>query len=212
MKNLYEYAVSITDNELPVLQEIRRETNLKVLMPRMLSGHYQGVLLQMFSKMISPKNILEVGTFTGYSAICLAQGLHENGQLLTLEYNDELEIYIKKNIKKANLSQKISYKIGDATQIIQNLQQKFDLVFIDADKRQYLKYYHAVFSKVKIGGFILADNVFWDGKVLEPVAKNDLYTKGVVDFNNFVKNDNRVEKVTIPIRDGLTVIRKILES
>ncbi len=205
---LNDYSIWLTENENPVLQNVRRETNLKVLMPRMLSGHFQGVLLEMISKMIKPKSILELGTFTGYSAICLAKGLSSNGKLHTIEFNDELEIFIKKNIKKSGLENKIKYYIGDALEIIPDFTFQFDLVFIDADKRSYLKYYYAVFDKVAPNGFIIVDNVFWDGKVLEEIKKNDLYTKGVVEFNNFIKNDDRVEKITLPIRDGLMILRK----
>jgi len=209
MKNLFEdYAITLTNEEDTVLQEIRRETNLKILMPRMLSGHFQGVLLEMISKMIKPQNILELGTFTAYSAICLAKGLKINGKLYTIEYNEELEFYIKKNIKKANLHNKIKYYIGDALEIIPKLDIKFDLIFIDADKRDYLKYYNAIFDKINNGGYIIVDNVFWNGKVLEEIKENDLYTKGVVELNNFIKTDNRVEKITLPIRDGLMILRK----
>ena len=209
MKNLLEdYAITLTNEEDPVLQEIRRETNLKILMPRMLSGHFQGVLLEMISKMIKPENILELGTFTAYSAICLAKGLKINGKLHTVENNEELEFYIKKNINKSNLKNKINYYIGDALETIPKLDMKFDLVFIDADKRTYLKYYNAVFEKVTNGGYIIVDNVFWNGKVLENIKKNDLYTKGVVELNNFIKTDNRVDKITLPFRDGLMILRK----
>ncbi len=209
MKKLIEdYSISLTNNEDLILQEIRRETNLKILMPRMLSGHFQGVLLEMISKMINPEKILELGTFTGYSAICLAKGLKNNGKLHTIEYNEELEIYIKKNIKKSNLEDKIKYYIGDALQIVPKLDIKFDLIFIDADKRSYLQYYNAVFDKVTDGGYIIIDNIFWNGKVLEEIKKNDLYTKGVVELNNFIKTDSRVDKITLPIRDGLMILRK----
>ncbi len=209
MKKLFEdYAITLTNEEDPVLQEIRRETNLKILMPRMLSGHFQGVLLEMISKMIKPQTILELGTFTAYSAICLAKGLKNNGKLHTVEYNEELEFYIKKNIKKSDLKDKINYYIGDALEIIPKLDMKFDLVFIDADKRSYLKYYNAVFEKVTSGGYIIVDNVFWNGKVLENIKKKDLYTKGVVELNNFIKTDNRIDKITLPVRDGLMILRK----
>jgi len=206
--NIIDYSTYLTDSEIPVLQELRRETNLKVLMPRMLSGHFQGVLLQIISKMISPQFILELGTFTGYSAICLAQGLSDNGKLITIEKNDELNFISQKYFKKSNLSKKIEQIFGDASTVIKSLDMSFDLVFIDADKRDYLNYYNLIFDKVNKGGYILADNVFWYGKVLEPLDPKDAYTKGVIDFNEFVKNDDRVEKVTLPVRDGLMIVRK----
>lgn len=206
--NILDYAVNFSENELNVLSELRRETNLKVLMPRMLSGHYQGLLLQFISKMIKPDKILELGTFTGYSAICLASGLSQNGVLYTIEKNDELKNIAQKYFKKSNFNQKIFPLYGDCIEVIHEINDVFDLVFIDADKREYLKYYFNIFDKVKNGGYILADNVFWNGKVLQEIKHNDEHTKAIVEFNNFVKNDNRVEKIMLPIRDGLLLIRK----
>ena len=211
MKNILEnYAIKLNNSEDSILSEIRRETYLKVLMPRMISGPFQGQLLEMLSKMLNPATILEIGTFTAYSSICLAKGLRADGKLHTIEYNDELEVYIKKNITKSGLESQIISYIGDALEIIPKLNQKFDLIFIDADKRHYLDYYHAVFDKVKKNGFILADNIFWDGKVFEEVEKNDLYTQGIINFNTFIKQDKRVEHFTMPVRDGLMLIRKIV--
>ncbi|MBN2890757.1 MAG: class I SAM-dependent methyltransferase [Bacteroidales bacterium] len=206
--NFLNYSINFSDSEPELLAELRRETNLKVLMPRMLSGHFQGLLLSFFSKMINPEKILELGTFTGYSAICLVSGLSENGKLLTIEKNDELKFISQKYFKKIENGKKITQLFGDANEIILGLNEEFDLVFIDADKREYFSYYINVFDKVKKGGYILADNVFWNGKVLEQIDPKDEYTKGIVEFNEFVRNDDRVEKITLPIRDGLMLIRK----
>lgn len=206
--NFLEYSTYLTSPELEVLQELTRETNIKILMPRMLSGHFQGVLLQFLSKMILPKLIVELGTFTGYSAICLAQGLSENGKLITIEKNDELLFIAQKYFKKSKLDKKIQQFFGEALKIIPSLPDNIDLVFIDADKREYLSYYKEVLPKVKIGGYILVDNVFWNGKIFNKIDNNDEYTKGVVKLNEFVKNDPRVDLITLPIRDGLMILRK----
>jgi len=206
--NILDYAVNFSADELEILVELRRETNLKVLMPRMLSGQYQGLLLQFISKMIKPDKILELGTFTGYSAICLATGLSQNGILYTIEKNDELKNISQKYFKKSNFNNKIFPLYGDCIKVIHEINDVFDLVFIDADKREYLKYYFEIFDKVKNGGYILADNVFWNGKVLQEIKQNDEHTKAIVEFNNYIKNDNRVEKIMLPIRDGLMLIRK----
>ena len=207
--NIEEYILNHSDKEDPVLAELNRETNLKVLRPRMLSGHLQGKILEMISKMINPEKILELGTYTGYSAICLAKGLKDNGILHTIEINDELEDLIFKYIKKAGFENKIKLHFGDAMKIVPEINEQFDLVFIDADKREYLEYYKIVFDFVKPGGFLLADNVLWSGKVIEQESPDDEYTKGILKFNEFIKNDNRVEKVILPLRDGLMLIRKI---
>lgn len=206
--NIEQYILDHSDIEDPVLQELNRETNLKILRPRMLSGHLQGKILEMISKMIHPEKILELGTYTGYSAICLAKGLKENGKLHTIELNDELEDFILKYFKKAGIENKATLHIGDAKSIIKEINEQFDLVFIDADKREYVDYYNLVFDYVKSGGFILADNVLWSGKVIEMETPDDEYTKGIFDFNDFIKNDDRIEKVILPLRDGLTLIRK----
>lgn len=206
--NIEEYILNHSDNEDPVLAELNRETNLKILRPRMLSGHLQGKILEMLSKMIQPEKVLEIGTYTGYSAICLAKGLKENGVLHTIEVNDELEDIISKYINKSGLQKKIKTYFGNALEIIPTLSKTFDLVFIDGDKREYPAYYNLVFDFVRPGGFILADNVLWSGKVLEIETPDDEYTKGIFEFNDLVKNDTRVEKVILPLRDGLTLIRK----
>lgn len=203
-----KYILDHIEPEDEVLKDLDRETHLKVLGARMISGHLQGQVLTMFSKMIQPENILELGTFTGYSAICLAKGLKKNGKLITIEIDDELENLAEKYFLKAGVIKKIEQKIGSALEIIPHLKENFDLVFIDANKREYLDYYHSVFEKVNSGGYIIADNTLWNGKVLKKPAQDDEQTKGIIDFNSFIKNDNRVEKVLIPIRDGMTIIRK----
>jgi predicted O-methyltransferase YrrM len=206
--NIEQYILDHSDAEDPVLAELNRETNLKILRPRMLSGHLQGKILEMISKMIQPERILELGTYTGYSAICLAKGLKPDGLLYTIEINDELEDFISKYLIKAGLEKKVKLYFGDARKLVPEINEQFDLVFIDADKREYLEYYHMVFDFVKPGGFILADNVLWSGKVVELDQPDDEYTKGIFDFNRYIKNDERVEKVILPLRDGLTLIRK----
>ena len=206
--NIEEYILNHSNEEDPILAELNRETNLKILRPRMLSGHLQGKILEMISKMINPEKILELGTFTGYSAICLAKGLKENGILHTIEINDELEDLIRKYFTKAKIVNKVKLHFGDARNIISEINEQFDLVFIDADKREYLEYYNIVFDYVKPDGFILADNVLWGGKVIELESPDDEYTKGIFEFNEFIKNDDRVEKVILPLRDGLMMIRK----
>ncbi|MBT3383626.1 MAG: methyltransferase [Prolixibacteraceae bacterium] len=207
-KEIDKYILNNIESEDEVLKELERETYLKVLHPRMISGHLQGQVLTMFSKMIQPENILEIGTFTGYSAICLAKGLHENGKLITIEIDDELETLAKKYIVKSGLQDKIVQRIGAALEIIPALKESFDLVFIDADKREYVAYYQAVFDKVQNGGYIIADNTLWSGKVLEKPEADDEQTMGILEFNNLIKRDKRVEKVILPLRDGMTIIRK----
>lgn len=207
-KKLENYITGHTSAEPELLQRLNRETHVKILFPRMMSGHLQGKFLEMISWMVRPERVLEIGTYTGYSAICLSAGLTENGSLHTIEINPELEDFILKYIREAGLSEKINLHIGDAMEVIPQLDEKFDLVFIDADKENYLNYYHLVFDKVKKGGFILADNALWDGKVLSPDKKMDKETTGIVEFNDFVQNDDRVENVLLPLRDGVMVVRK----
>ena len=208
LKDIDKYILEHIDAEDEVLKELSRETHLKVLGARMLSGHLQGQVLTMLSKMIQPKNILEVGTFTGYSAICLAKGLSEGGKLITIEINDELENFARKYFVKAGLQNKIEQRIGKALEIIPSLKLTFDLVFLDADKHEYIDYYNSVFNKVDSGGYIIADNTLWSGKVLDIPAHDDFQTKGIIEFNKFVANDKRVEKVILPLRDGMTILRK----
>jgi len=205
---LEQYISNHTEAESSLLAELNRETNHKVLLSRMLSGHVQGKFLEMISKMINPKNILEIGTYTGYSALCLAQGLTENGKIHTIEINDELESLIRRYFSRSGLEHKIELHIGNALEIIPGLDEEFDLVFIDADKSQYLDYYNIVIDKTRKGGYILADNVLWSGKVVLPLDPNDDNTSGILVFNDFVHRDTRVENVILPIRDGIMLLRK----
>lgn len=205
---LEEYILNHIDVEDEVLKEIDRFTNLNLLRPRMLSGHLQGVILKFLCRMINPEQILEIGTFTGYSAISMLRGVSQTSHLHTIEANDELESIILDFFKKANVENQATLHIGKALEIIPTLPDGFDLVFIDGDKREYSQYYEAVFDKINSGGYIVADNILWDGKVAELNMPDSKQTKGVMDFNDMVANDVRVEKVILPIRDGLTIIRK----
>jgi predicted O-methyltransferase YrrM len=207
-----EYALEHTTTEDEVLARLYRETNLKTIYPRMLSGHLQGKLLEMISRMISPSRILEIGTFTGYSAICLAKGLTTGGLLHTIDKNDELAEMALKYFLLAGMADIIILHTGDAREIIPDLNEQFDLIYIDGDKQQYMQYYEKAMNKLKIGGFILADNVLWDGKVLPGSKIQDKETQGIIGFNKFVLNDQRVEKLFLPFRDGIYIIRKICEG
>ena len=221
---LEAYISSHSTPENEVLESITRDTYVHVLNPHMLSGHVQGRVLSMISHMIRPKRILELGTFTGYSALCLAEGLAEGGKLVTIEHNDELEDTIRRNLAKSPLGEKIEFLIGDAKNILQAkpvLQQSgltakrsyseavFDLVFIDADKREYCAYLDLVYPLVPVGGFILADNTLWDGHIIDPAYDKDKQTLGLRAFNDKLKEDDRFEQVILPLRDGLTLIRKV---
>jgi caffeoyl-CoA O-methyltransferase len=208
MKELEKYILEHIEPEDPVLQELNRETHLKVPGARMLSGHLQGVVLTMLSEMIQPERILELGTFTGYSAICLAKGLKESGRLITIETDDELVSLAGKYFEKSEMQNKIIQLVGPALEIIPSLSETFDLVFLDADKCEYVAYYNQVFDKIRPGGIIIADNTLWSGKVLKSPAPDDEQTRGIVEFNEMVKSDSRVEKVILPLRDGMTIIRK----
>ena len=207
-EELIEYAEAHTSDELPLLARLSRETHLTQVYPRMLAGNLQGTLLRLISHMVKPKRILEIGTFTGYSAICLARGLAENGLLHTIDINDELTDMAFKYFGQAGLTEKIIMHTGDAREIIPGLRDNFDLVFIDGDKEQYLEYYQRIMKKLKTGGFIIADNVLWDGKVVHQSKKPDRETAGIIAFNNLVQGDDRVENVIISDRDGLMIIRK----
>lgn len=190
------------------LKQLERETHLTCIHPRMLSGHVQGKMLYMFCKMIRPKRILELGTYTGYSAINMGLAIDEDAIIDTIEIYDELEEIISKYIEKANLQHKIRCHFGDAITIVPTLNETFDLIFIDADKREYPEYYQLVFDKLNPGGYIIADNILWDGKIIDPTEQNDPQTKGIAAFNKMVQADNRVENVIFPFRDGMMVIRK----
>lgn len=203
-----KYCENHSTPESEVLQQISRDTHAHLLKPRMLSGHLQGRLLSLISKLLRPKYILEIGTFTGYSAICLSEGLVEGGQLITIEAEEEFETRIRQNIALAGLIEQIDLKIGSALDILPTLNIKFDLVFIDADKMNYINYYNMVIDKVNIGGLIISDNVLWDEKVIDSL-KNDSTTKLLREFNTHLQNDTRTENVLLPIRDGLFVSRKI---
>ncbi|MBI9037026.1 MAG: class I SAM-dependent methyltransferase [Bacteroidales bacterium] len=208
-KKILEYSESHTTKEPELLKKLYRETNLKVIMPRMLSGHSQGVLLKLFSWMIRPKYILEIGTYTGYSAICLAEGLTDEGELITIEKNPEVEDIARRYFSESGQSEKIDFRIGNAKKIIPDLNLIFDIVFIDADKENYLNYYNLTIDKLRKGGIIIADNTLWEAKVLQTPNQNDKETIGIQKFNDFVQADKRVENILLPIRDGLTIIRKL---
>lgn len=208
-KNIEDYARLFTSPESETMKELNRETYLNKLQPRMLSGHIQGSFLRMISQMIQPNSILEIGTFTGYSAIALASGLKENGKLTTLEFNEEHEEIALKYFEKAGLSNKIELKLGRAVDIIPTLNQTWDLVFIDADKINYSTYYDLVIDSVPSGGWIIADNVLWSGKVLLPDEELDADTLAIKAFNKKINEDERVENMVLPFRDGLLLIRKL---
>ena len=212
---LDEYISGHSSPENAVLEAITRDTYVHVLNPHMLSGHVQGRVLSMISHMIRPKRILELGTFTGYSALCLAEGLAEGGKLVTIEHNDELEETIRRNLSRSPLGEKIELVIGDAKEILSDLtfgahnKENFELVFIDADKREYCAYLDLVYPLVPVGGLILADNTLWDGHIIDPAYDKDKQTLGLRAFNEKLKEDDRFEQVILPLRDGLTMIRKI---
>lgn len=206
---LNEYILAHSENEPEVLKELNRKTHLSVLQPRMLSGHLQGRVLSMFSHMIKPLRVLEIGTYTGYSALCFAEGLATEGKVITIDVNEELAEMVQEYITKADAQDKIECLIGDATKIIPTLNEEFDIVFIDADKKNYVNYYKLVFDKVRKGGYIIADNVLWSGKVLQDYNKLDADTKVIMDYNAMVHEDLRVQEVLLPIRDGLMVARKL---
>jgi predicted O-methyltransferase YrrM len=204
--DIARYVEDHTSLESDLLKKISRDTHAQVMMPRMLSGHVQGRFLAMISQFIQPKYVLEIGTYTGYSAICLAEGLAPDGKLITIDVNEELENRVRGYFQKADLEEKVDYRIGDAAKIIPTLDVMFDLVFIDADKENYSLYYDLVFDKVKMGGAILADNVLWSGKVTQ--TKMDKDTRALSEFNKKVNNDARVEALLLPLRDGIMMLRK----
>ncbi|MDA9881284.1 class I SAM-dependent methyltransferase [Crocinitomicaceae bacterium] len=206
-KKLDDYICAHTSEEPNLLYELNRETHLNVLQPRMLSGHFQGRVLSMLSKMIQPKDILEIGTYTGYSALCFAEGLAEGGHIITIDKNEELEDLVHDFVSRSEYKDQIKCMVGDAMKIVPQLKRSFDLVFIDADKGNYLNYYSMVMNKIRKGGYIIIDNVLWSGKVLDKVQDNDEDTKVLIELNKTIHEDSRVEEVLLPIRDGLFVVR-----
>lgn len=207
-KKIENYIIAHTTPEDELLSLLNRETNLKVNNPRMLSGHLQGKFLEMISGMIKPKQILEIGTYTGYASICLAKGLEESGKLFTIEIEPEIFEFARIYIEKAGFSDRIEQLLGEAISILPELEGPFDLVFIDADKENYTNYYQLIIDKVNAGGIILADNALWDGKVVENVIYNDKETTAIQAFNQYIQNDGRVENMLLPLRDGIMMIRK----
>ena len=206
-QELEDYIEQHSEKEPQLLAALNKETYQKILLPRMLSGHFQGRVLSMLSKLIRPVNILEIGTYTGYSALCLCEGMQDNGQLHTIDIKEELVDFQRNHFDKSPWGNQIVQHLGEAVDIIPSLDLKFDLVFIDADKENYINYFELIVPKMNKGGIILSDNVLWSGKVLEPLQKNDLSTKILLEYNQLLKNDPRVETVLLPIRDGLTVSR-----
>lgn len=206
-QELEDYIEQHSENEPELLAQLNKATYQKVLLPRMLSGHFQGRVLSMLSKLIRPINVLEIGTYTGYATLCLCEGMQESGQLHTIDIKEELVDFQRSFFDKSPWSNQIVQHLGEAISILPTLDMKFDLVFIDADKENYINYFELVVPKMNKGGIILSDNVLWSGKVLEPIHPSDLSTKILVDYNNLLKTDPRVETVLLPIRDGLTVSR-----
>ena len=208
-EKLDDYVVAHSEAEPELLQQLTRETYQKILQPIMLSGPYQGRVLSMISKLKSPENIIELGTFTGYSTLCLAEGLAKEGTIHTIDINEELEDFQRKYFDKSSYSEQIIQHVGNALEIIPKINVMFDLVFIDADKPNYSNYFHLIIDKLNSGGIILSDNVLWHGKVIEKLDPKDKSTKAVLEYNILLKNDPRIETVVLPIRDGLTISRKV---
>lgn len=208
-ENIDEYVVAHSAQEPAYLNQLTRETYQKILQPRMLSGPYQGRVLSMISKLINPKTILEIGTFTGYSALCLAEGLQEGGILHTIDIKEELIDFQRKHFNASPYGKQIEQHLGQALDIIPTLDASFDLVFIDADKSNYIKYFNMIINKMNSGGVILSDNVLWSGKVVEPLQEKDTDTKILLEYNTLLTKDSRLETVLLPIRDGLTISRVI---
>ncbi len=206
-QDIDNYVVNHSQQEPQILQQLSKETWQKVLNPRMLSGAFQGRVLSMISKLMQPKNILEIGTYTGYSALCLAEGMHSKGKIITIDKNEELETLQNKYFEKSGFRNQIEQKVGNAIEIIPQIEDKFDLVFIDADKSNYINYFHLIIDKMNPGGIILSDNVLWSGKVVEELNPKDVDTKVLLEYNKLLNSDDRIETVLLPIRDGLTVSR-----
>jgi predicted O-methyltransferase YrrM len=206
---LDEYVVNHTENESIPLKELNRKTWIEILNPRMIAGHFQGRVLSMLSHMIHPKNILEIGTFTGYSAICWAEGLQKDGAIHTIDINEELEELASTYVEKCGYKDQVHFHIGNALEVIPTLKKEWDIVFLDADKSNYINYYNLIFDHVKKGGYIIADNVLWNGKVIDQSTHNEIDTRSILAFNKMVQEDDRVQNVLLPIRDGLMVARKL---
>lgn len=207
-EKLDDYVVRHSEDEPELLQQLTRETYQKILQPRMLSGHYQGRVLSMISKLLQPKHILEIGTYTGYSALCLAEGLQEDGELHTIDINEELFVFQRTYFDKSEYGSQIYQHLGNALDIIPKLDKTFDLIFIDADKDNYPNYFSIIIDKLNPGGIIISDNVLWSGKVIEEINPKDNSTKAVLKYNTLLKNDKRIETIILPIRDGLALSRK----
>ncbi len=209
-EDIDDYVVNHSENEPELLQQLNRETYQKILQPRMLSGHYQGRVLSMISKLVTPLNILEIGTYTGYSALCLAEGMQNNGALHTIDINEELMDFQRKYFDKSGYGERIIQHLGNALDIIPKIDKTFDLIFIDADKENYTNYFNIIIDKLNPGGIILSDNVLWSGKILDTTfKKEDTSTPALIEYNRLLKHDERVETVILPIRDGLTISRKV---
>jgi predicted O-methyltransferase YrrM len=208
-EDLDDYILNHSEGEPELLQELNRETYQKILQPRMLSGHYQGRVLSMISKIVNPQYILESGTYTGYSSLCLAEGIQKDGELHTIDINEELVDFQRKYFDKSPFSKQIIQHLGNALDIVPKINKTFDLIFIDADKENYPKYFEIIIDKLNKGGVILSDNVLWSGKVIEPLQPDDISTKALLEFNTLLKEDKRIETVILPIRDGLTISRKL---
>ena len=208
-EKIEDYITSNSEDQPKLLADLERETIQKILKPRMLSGHYQGRLLSLISKLINPKFILEIGTYTGYSALCLAEGLQKDGELHTIDNNEELCDFQRKYFDKSDNGNQIIQHLGNALEIIPTLNKSFDLVFIDADKENYVNYFHTIIDKTNSGGLIISDNVLWSGKLVEKLDPKDKVTTSIIKFNKLMKEDTRIETVILPIRDGLTLSRKI---
>jgi len=208
-ENLEDYIIKHSQQEPRILKDLNRETNLKVLQPRMISGAHQGRLLSIISKIISPAKILEIGTFTGYSTLCLSEGLTKDGRIHTVDINEELYDLQRKYFKKSPFNDNIIQHLGNALEVIPTMDNNFDLIFLDADKNNYPEYLDVLISKLKIGGVLLSDNVLWDGKVLNPISEKDISTKAIVKYNKLLSQREDMDNVILPIRDGLTISRKI---
>jgi caffeoyl-CoA O-methyltransferase len=207
-EELDSYVVNHSEEEPELLEQLTRETFQKILQPRMLSGHYQGRVLSMISKLVKPKHILEIGTYTGYSALCLAEGMQKGGELHTIDINEELVDFQRKYFDKSTFGHQIIQHLGHALEIIPKLDKTFDLIFMDADKDNYPLYFNVIMDKLNSGGILLSDNVLWSGKVIEPVKPDDISTKALLEYNKLLKEDGRLETVLLPIRDGLSISRK----